>query len=56
MCVFVFVLWMFFLFYDKIEKNKEEFNILISSQSRIINIHVVVFLISDEQTKFLKLL
>jgi hypothetical protein len=35
---FVFFLWM--LFYGKIEKNKEEFNILICSRSRIINLHV----------------
>jgi hypothetical protein len=27
-------------FYDKITKNKEEFNILICSQSRIMNLHV----------------
>ena len=29
-----------FFFYGKIEKNKEEFNILICSRSRIINLHV----------------
>ena len=40
MCVFVFVLWMFLFIYDKIAKNKEEFNILICSRSRIINLHV----------------
>jgi len=41
MCVFVFVLWMFvFFIYDKIAKNKEEFNILICSRSRIMNLHV----------------
>jgi hypothetical protein len=40
MCVFVFVLWMFFFIYDKIAKNKEEFNILIWSWLRIMNLHV----------------
>ena len=35
---FLFILWMFF--YDKIAKNKEEFNILICSRSRIINLYV----------------
>jgi len=55
-CVCLYLFYGFFLFYDKIAKNKEEFNILICSRSRIINLHVVVFLISDEQTKFLKLL
>jgi hypothetical protein len=40
MCVFVFFfLWMFFI-YDKIAKIKEEFNILIRSRSRIINLYV----------------
>jgi len=37
------VLFVFFygcFFYDKITKNKEEFNILICSQSRIMNLHV----------------
>ena len=38
MCVFVCFLWMFF--YDKIAKIKEEFNILICSWSRIMNLHV----------------
>jgi hypothetical protein len=33
----LFLLWMFF--YDKIAKNKEEFNILICSRSRIMNLH-----------------
>jgi len=28
------------VFYDKIAKNKEEFNILICSQLRIMNLHV----------------
>ena len=41
MCVFVFVLWIFLLlFYDKIAKIKEEFNILIGSRSRIINLYI----------------
>jgi len=40
MCVFVFVFWMFLFIYDKIAKNKEEFNILICSQSRIMNLYV----------------
>ena len=43
MFVFVFVLWMLFfmkVFYDKIAKNKKEFNILICLQSRIMNLHV----------------
>ena len=35
----IFFLWMFF-FNDKIAKNKEEFNILICSWLRIINLHV----------------
>jgi len=35
---FLFILWMFF--YDKIAKNKEEFNILICSRSRIMNLYV----------------
>ena len=29
-----------YFFYDKIAKDKEEFNILICSRSRIINLHV----------------
>jgi len=42
-CVFLgfhlfIYLWNFF--YDKIAKNKEEFNILICSRSRIINLYV----------------
>jgi hypothetical protein len=43
MCVFVFVLWIcyfYIYFYDKIAKAKEEFNILIGSRSRIINLYV----------------
>jgi hypothetical protein len=40
MCVFVFVLFLYIYFYDKIAKIKEEFNILIGSQSRIINLYV----------------
>ena len=39
MYVFVCFLSMFF-FYDKIAKNKEEFNILICSWSRIMNLHI----------------
>jgi hypothetical protein len=38
MCVFVCFLWIFF--YDKIAKIKEEFNILIFSRSRIMNLYV----------------
>jgi len=37
--LFVFCLLMFF-FRDKIAKNKEEFNILICSRLRIMNLHV----------------
>ena len=37
-CVVCIFLWMFF--YDKITKNKEEFNILICSRLRIMNLHV----------------
>ena len=40
MCGFEFVLFFYILFYDKITKIKEEFNILIGSQSRIINLYV----------------
>jgi hypothetical protein len=43
MCVLVFILWMFFIIiiiYDKIAKIKEEFNILVCSRSRIINLYV----------------
>jgi len=42
MCVFdFFFLWMLYLFiYDKIAKIKEEFNILICSRSKIINLYV----------------
>jgi len=49
MCVFVFVfvLWMFLFIYDRIAKNKEEFNILICSRLRIMNLHVSRILISD---------
>jgi hypothetical protein len=39
MRVFVCFLWMFF-FCDEIAKNKEEFNILICSRLRIMNLHV----------------
>ena len=38
MCCLYFVYECFF--YDKIAKNKQEFNILISSQLRIMNLHV----------------
>jgi len=38
-CLYVFFLWMFFV-YDKVAKIKEEFNILIGSRSRIINLYV----------------
>jgi hypothetical protein len=38
MC-YLYFLWMFF-FYDKIVKNKEEFNILICLWLRIMNLHV----------------
>ena len=43
MCVIVFVLWMFFFIIiidDKIANIKEEFNILVCSWSRIINLYV----------------
>jgi heme O synthase-like polyprenyltransferase len=41
MWVFVFVLFFIYIFfYDEIVKIKEEFNILIGSRSRIINLHV----------------
>jgi len=40
MCVFAFVLFLYIYFYDKIAKIKEEFNILIGSRSRIINLYV----------------
>jgi hypothetical protein len=38
MCVYI--CFMDFFCYDKIAKNKEEFNILIWSRSRIMNLHV----------------
>jgi hypothetical protein len=40
MCVYVFVLFLYIYFYDKIVKINEEFNILIGSRSRIINLYV----------------
>jgi len=42
MCVFVcFLCFLCMVFlYDEIVKNKEEFNILICSRSRIMNLHV----------------
>jgi hypothetical protein len=36
----MFVFFLLMLFYDKIAKNKEEFNILIYSRLRIMNLHV----------------
>ena len=41
MCLFVFFYFYECFFYDKIAKNKEEFNILIWSRSRIMNLHVI---------------
>ena len=44
-CVFGFsfiYLCMYVLFYDKITKMKKEFNILICSRSRIINLYLIV--------------
>jgi hypothetical protein len=40
MCVFVFDLWMFLFIYDRIAKNKEEFNILICSRLRIMSLDI----------------
>jgi hypothetical protein len=40
MYVFRFVLFFTYVCYDKIAKIKEEFNILIGSRSRIINLYV----------------
>ena len=41
MCVFVFILFFLYIFfYDKIARIKEEFNILIGSRLRIINLYV----------------
>ena len=57
MCVFVFFLWMFYLFiYDKIVKIKEEFNILICSRSKIINLYVSCIFNIQWKDKILKLL
>ena len=39
-CVFVFYFMDVFFIYDKIAKIKEEFNILIGSRLRIINLYV----------------
>ena len=39
MCLDLFYFFIYF-FYDKIVKIKEEFNILIGSRSRIINLYV----------------
>ena len=38
MLVFLFVLFFIYIFYDKIARIKEEFNILIGSRSRIIKL------------------
>jgi hypothetical protein len=38
--VFGCFLWIFFFFYDEIAKNKEEFNILICSRLKIMNLYV----------------
>jgi hypothetical protein len=43
-------------FYDKIARNKEEFNILICSRSRIMNLDESHISNIDEKTKILKLL
>ena len=40
MCGLYFFMNLLFYFYDKIAKIKEEFNILIGSRSRIINLYV----------------
>ena len=39
-CVCMFFFFMDVFIYDKIAKNKEEFNILICSRSKIINLYV----------------
>ena len=39
-CVCIFFINVFIFFYDKITKIKEEFNILIGSRSRTINLYV----------------
>jgi hypothetical protein len=39
-CVCLYFFFMNVFIYDKIAKNKEEFNILICSRSRIINLYV----------------
>jgi hypothetical protein len=39
-CVCIFLFYFMDFFYDKIAKNKEEFNILICSRSRIMNLYV----------------
>jgi hypothetical protein len=38
--LFIFFMNLFLFIYDKIANNKEEFNILICSRSRIMNLHV----------------
>jgi len=52
-CLYFFLLM---LFYDKIAKNKEEFNILICSRLRIMNLHVSRISNIQWKDKFLKLL
>jgi len=39
-CVWICFIFYMYIFYDKIAKIKEEFNILIGSRSRIINLNV----------------
>jgi len=39
-CVCICFIFYMYIFYDKIAKIKEEFNILIGSRSRIINLNV----------------
>ena len=51
MCFIFFILfYIFYFFNDKIADIKEEFNILIGSRLRIINLYVSDILISDEKT------
>jgi len=40
-CVWLYVFFMDVFIYDKIAKNKEEFNILICSRSKIVNLYVI---------------
>ena len=39
-CLYLFFYFLYIFFYDEIAKIKEEFNILIGSRSRIINLYV----------------